>query len=257
MAWLSDWWVCVFLCAWRSKSVSGCETGPGASSGLRRRSPLEAVLPVPGRARSRLVLRVAEAARAGATLETKRLHLPWHDTGSRPINHTGGDVASRHDKDRNGHAQPDGWRPAPALGASAARHPSACWPERNTKTGCARTPGRRPPAAFQSGFTAKIGNSQRRTIPRANSSQASTIRPSQPRFSKATQREARRTSAPMLKHASHASPKIHLHAAPSKNRICPYPRNRPPDEPGHSEKQAAKAALSHLFRTEHATPNVR
>jgi hypothetical protein len=79
--WLSDWWVCGFRGrAWRSKSVSGCETGPGASSGLRRRSPLEAVLPVPGRARSRLVLRVAEAARAGATLETKRLRVPWHDT---------------------------------------------------------------------------------------------------------------------------------------------------------------------------------
>ena len=60
--------------------MSGCDTGPGASSGLRRRSPLEAGVTVPGRARSRLVLRVAEVTRAGATRKTKRLRLPWHDT---------------------------------------------------------------------------------------------------------------------------------------------------------------------------------
>ena len=183
MAWLSDWWVCVFRCAWRSKSVSGCETGPGASSGLRRRSPLEAVLPVPGRARSRLVLRVAEAARAGAILETKRLRLPWHDTADAGRSITrGGDGASRRDKDRNGHTQPDGWRPAPALGASAARHPSAGWPECNTKPGYARTPGRRPRAAFQSDFTERIERTQRPTIPRTNLGQESTIRPGQPPF---------------------------------------------------------------------------
>ena len=203
--------------------------------------------------------------------------------GCRPINHTGGDVASRHDKDRNGHAQPDGWRPAPALGASAARHPSACWPECNTKPGYARTPGRRPRAAFQSDFTARIERTQRRTIPRTNLDQESTIRPGQLPFSKAVQLRALPTSPPMLKHASHASPKIHFHAAPPKNRCRPNPRNRPSDEPAHSElknkrpgchsqrfrlnirivtkeaastkNHAAKAALSHLFRTEHATPN--
>ena len=197
---------------------------------MRRRSR-------PSLARSRLVLRVAEAARAGAILKTKRLRLPWHDTADagRSIP-PGGDVASRHDKDRNGHAQPDGWRPAPALGASAARHPSACWPECNTKPGYARTPGRRPRAAFQSDFTVRIERTQRRTIPRTNLGQESTIRPGQPPLSKAAQLRALPTSPPMLKHASHASPKIHFHAAPPKNRCRPNPRNRPSKEPAHSEK---------------------
>ena len=53
-----------------------------------------------------------------------------------------------HGRRRAGQAQPDGLRSAPAVGASAARNPSACSPERATKPGCARTPCRRPRAAF-------------------------------------------------------------------------------------------------------------
>ena len=59
-----------------------------------------------------------------------------------------GGATVRHNRRRAGQAQPDGLRSAPALGASAARNPSACSPERATKPGCARTPCRRPRAAF-------------------------------------------------------------------------------------------------------------
>ena len=235
--WLSDWWVRGFRgCAWRSKSVSGCETGSGASSGLRRRSPLEAAVPSKLGAQSvGFEGRGGRQSRSDPQNQASAPAMARHG-GCRPINHTGGDVASRHDKDRNGHAQPDGWRPAPALGASAARHPSACWPECNTKPGYARTPGRRPRAAFRSDFTVRIERTQRRTIPRTNLGQESTIRPGQPPFSKAVRLRALPTSPPMLKHASHASPKIHLYPASSKNRSRPNPRNRLPKESAHSKK---------------------
>jgi len=75
----------------------------------------------------------------------------------------GGSVCHRNR--RNGHAQPDGLRSAPALVAFAARNPSACSPARITKYGCARTPCRRPRAAcggltsrrYRSFEKAKIG----------------------------------------------------------------------------------------------------
>ena len=120
-----------------------------ATSGLRARSPLVAVFPERPRPAVSWFIRLRRPHEPEQPDKPTRLRLPHRltaDAGRRAAWLGGATV--RYNKSRNGHAQPDGLRSAPALGASAARNPSACSPERATKPGCARTPCRRPRAAF-------------------------------------------------------------------------------------------------------------
>ena len=107
--WLSDWWVCGFRGrAWRSKSVSGCETGSGASSGLRRRRPLEAAVPSKLGAQSvGFEGRGGRQSRSEPQNQASAPAMARHG-GCRPINHTGGRrrLASRQRPQR---ARAAGW----------------------------------------------------------------------------------------------------------------------------------------------------
>ncbi len=91
---------------------------------------------------------VTEAPRAGAAGKTDASAPAAPRGGCRSTRAWLGGATVRHNRRWAEQAQPDGLRSAPALGASAARNPSACSPERATKPGCARTPCRRPRAAF-------------------------------------------------------------------------------------------------------------
>jgi hypothetical protein len=98
--------------------------------------------------------------------------------------------------------------------------------------------GARPqPSSLASPQGLKVRNGERSQEPKSqtgpsinDSSKPTTV------HIKAAQLRATLTSPPMLKHASYTSPKIHLHAGPSKNRIHPNPRDRPSDGPVHAEK---------------------
>jgi hypothetical protein len=120
----------------------------GAASDLRARSSLAVGFPNARGQQSRWFIRLRRPQEPEQPDRPMRLSLPHltADAGRRAAGLGGATV--RHNRRRAGQAQPDGLRSAPALGASAARNPSACSPERATKPGCARTPCRRPRAAF-------------------------------------------------------------------------------------------------------------